>query len=101
MVALTELICWKIVAKAFYETGIGLVIYQKPITSYFYKSRKANKPHICDQNRWNNISWYATKHNYTFLCENLYFHIMVSLCLFTPSFPPLMPSVALEILVFL
>ncbi|XP_074329785.1 uncharacterized protein LOC141667267 [Apium graveolens] len=62
MVALTESICWKIVAKAFYETGIGLVIYQKPVTSYFYQSQKTNKPLICDQNRWNNISCARDSH---------------------------------------
>lgn len=63
MVALTESICWKVVAKAFYETGIGLAIYQKPVTSYCYQRRKENKPPMCDQNRWNNISWYAPLDN--------------------------------------
>lgn len=77
MVALTESICWNIVAKAFYETGIGLVIFQKPVTSYCYQSRKANNPPMCDQNRWNNISWYATKHipKYTFLYLDIYISI--------------------------
>ncbi|WOH09038.1 hypothetical protein DCAR_0728491 [Daucus carota subsp. sativus] len=58
MVNLTESICWKVVAKTSYFTGIGLVIYQKPVSSSCYESRKENKPPLCDQNQGKNMSWY-------------------------------------------
>lgn len=57
MVNLTESICWKVVAKTSYFTGIGLVIYQKPVSSSCYESRKENKPPLCDQNQGKNMSW--------------------------------------------
>lgn len=59
MVNLTESICWKVVAKTSYFTGIGLVIYQKPVSSSCYENRKENKPPMCDQNRGKNVSWYT------------------------------------------
>ena len=59
MVALTESICWKIVKKTSIDgLGIGLVIYQKPVTSSCYEARKEDIPRLCDPNRRPNISWY-------------------------------------------
>lgn len=59
MVSLTESICWKVVAKAVDSSGIGLVIYQKPVSSSCYQKRKENNPPLCDQNDSKNISWYV------------------------------------------
>ncbi|KAL8119793.1 hypothetical protein AgCh_017055 [Apium graveolens] len=59
MINLTESICWKVVAKTSYFTGVGLVIYQKPVSSSCYERRKENKPPMCDQNRGKNASWYT------------------------------------------
>ncbi|KAL8535349.1 hypothetical protein ACS0TY_011121 [Phlomoides rotata] len=59
MVALTKSICWSEVAKKSGDPNdIGLVIYQKPISSSFYKNREENKPPLCDSSRPNN-SWYV------------------------------------------
>ncbi|KAG6418474.1 hypothetical protein SASPL_120678 [Salvia splendens] len=59
MVTLTKSICWSEVAKisAVGANDVGLVIYQKPITSSCYKSRKEQNPPLCDQSR-SNSSWY-------------------------------------------
>ncbi|KAH7839644.1 hypothetical protein Vadar_006701 [Vaccinium darrowii] len=59
MVALTESICWKVVAKTVDSSGIGLVIYKKPVSSSCYENRKHNNPPLCDQNNRQNISWYT------------------------------------------
>lgn len=60
MVALTESICWKVVNKTLIDgSGIGLVIYQKPVTSSCYEARKEDDPPLCDPKRQSNISWYA------------------------------------------
>ncbi|KAL3524006.1 hypothetical protein ACH5RR_016840 [Cinchona calisaya] len=60
MVALTEAICWKVVKKTFFNSaGIGLVIYQKPVSSSCYDNRKENNPPLCDQNSRPNNSWYV------------------------------------------
>ncbi|KAF5771039.1 putative S-adenosyl-L-methionine-dependent methyltransferase [Helianthus annuus] len=59
MVALTESICWKVVAKSFDSSGIGLVIYEKPVSSSCYKSRKENNPPLCDENTRPKTSWYT------------------------------------------
>ncbi|XP_071705889.1 probable methyltransferase PMT23 [Rutidosis leptorrhynchoides] len=59
MVALTKSICWKVVAKSFDSSGIGLVIYEKPISSSCYESRKENNPPICDENIRPKTSWYT------------------------------------------
>ncbi|XP_057804649.1 probable methyltransferase PMT23 [Salvia miltiorrhiza] len=60
MVALTKSICWSEVAKVSPSgaNDVGIVIYQKPITSSCYKSRKEQNPPLCDQSRPNS-SWYA------------------------------------------
>ncbi|KAK3042125.1 hypothetical protein RJ639_001827 [Escallonia herrerae] len=59
MVALTEAICWKAVAKTFDSSGIGLVIYQKPASSSCYEKGQDKIRPLCDQNRWPNSSWYV------------------------------------------
>ncbi|KAL3837772.1 hypothetical protein ACJIZ3_022363 [Penstemon smallii] len=61
MVAITESICWKVVAKTFYESSqIGVVIYQKPVSSSCYENRKGNNPPLCDQAIRPNNSWYVS-----------------------------------------
>ncbi|WMV31233.1 hypothetical protein MTR67_024618 [Solanum verrucosum] len=61
MVALTEAICWKVVKKTFFDSaGVGLVIYQKPVSSSCYENRRENNPPLCDQNNRSNSSWYAS-----------------------------------------
>lgn len=57
MIALTKSICWKVVAKTLDSTGIGLVIYQKPVSPSCYYLRDEDKPPLC-HNRLNS-SWYA------------------------------------------
>ncbi|XP_024977595.1 probable methyltransferase PMT23 [Cynara cardunculus var. scolymus] len=59
MVILTQAICWKVVAKSFDSSGIGLVIYEKPVSSSCYKSRKENNPPLCDEHLRPKTSWYA------------------------------------------
>ncbi|KAF5176073.1 S-adenosyl-l-methionine-dependent methyltransferases superfamily protein [Thalictrum thalictroides] len=59
MVALTESICWKAVAKTVDSSGIGLVIYQKPVSNSCYEGRKENSPPLCDKMDRPNNSWYV------------------------------------------
>ncbi|KAA8539547.1 hypothetical protein F0562_026239 [Nyssa sinensis] len=59
MVALTKSICWEVVAKTVDFSRIGLVIYQKPVSSSCYVERKENNPPLCDQNYRQNTSWYV------------------------------------------
>ncbi|KAL5709788.1 hypothetical protein ACHQM5_020433 [Ranunculus cassubicifolius] len=59
MVVLTESICWKAVVKTVDSSGIGLVIYQKPVSNVCYKKRKENTPPLCDQKERQNTSWYV------------------------------------------
>ncbi|CAI9091768.1 OLC1v1026877C1 [Oldenlandia corymbosa var. corymbosa] len=60
MVALTEALCWKTVTKTFFDSaGVGLVIYQKPISSSCYQNRKENNPPLCEQHNRPNSSWYV------------------------------------------
>ncbi|KAK1572254.1 hypothetical protein Q3G72_029742 [Acer saccharum] len=40
--------CWKVVAKTVDASGIGLVIYQKPVSYSCYKQRKDNYPPLCE-----------------------------------------------------
>lgn len=63
MVALTKSICWKTVAKATDANGIGVVIYQKPVSNSCYEERKENKPPLCTSNDRPNISWYTPLDN--------------------------------------
>lgn len=60
MVVLTNNICWKTVAKTKDATGIGLVIYQKPVSNSCYEERKDSNPPMCAQNDRPNISWYVS-----------------------------------------
>lgn len=57
MVALTTAMCWKVVAKTFDSTGIGLVIYQKPDSTSCYSKRNENNPPVCDHKDKKNSSW--------------------------------------------
>ncbi|KAI3904716.1 hypothetical protein MKW92_038335 [Papaver armeniacum] len=59
MVALTESICWKVVAKTVDATGIGLVIYQKPVSNVCYEERKVNDPPLCHPMEKRKPSWYT------------------------------------------
>ncbi|XP_010922607.1 probable methyltransferase PMT23 [Elaeis guineensis] len=59
MVLLTDSICWKMVVKSMDATGIGVVIYQKPVSNSCYEQRKINNPSLCLQKDGPNISWYA------------------------------------------
>ncbi|KAK2635966.1 hypothetical protein Ddye_030758 [Dipteronia dyeriana] len=59
MVALTESMCWKIVAKTFDASGIGLVIYQKHVSYTCYEQRKDNRPPLCYHKQSLNRSWYV------------------------------------------
>ncbi|GAB2211066.1 hypothetical protein Droror1_Dr00016357 [Drosera rotundifolia] len=57
MEALTKAICWKVIAKTVDITGIGLVIYKKPVSSSCYEERSQNVPQMCNRET-RNISWY-------------------------------------------
>ncbi|PPS11821.1 hypothetical protein GOBAR_AA08820 [Gossypium barbadense] len=60
MVALTQSICWKVVAKRdnFDSTEIGLVIYQKPSSYSCYAHDRTKRPPLCDQKTKKEVSWY-------------------------------------------
>ncbi|KZV39273.1 hypothetical protein F511_14574 [Dorcoceras hygrometricum] len=60
MLAVTESICWSVLAKTFSTSSqVGLVIYQKPVTSSCYENRKDTSPPMCEQGRRFNSSWYS------------------------------------------
>ncbi|XP_042509281.1 probable methyltransferase PMT23 [Macadamia integrifolia] len=61
MVSFTKSICWKMVAKTVMRNsgGIGLAIYQKPISNTCYEERKENNPPMCDWKDMKNTSWYV------------------------------------------
>lgn len=60
MVALTEALCWKVVVKTFFDSSqVGLVVYQKPVSSSCYENRKENNPPLCDLSSRPNSSWYT------------------------------------------
>ncbi|KAI9157309.1 hypothetical protein LWI28_020384 [Acer negundo] len=63
MVALTESMCWKVVAKTVDTSRIGLVIYQKPVSYSCYKQRKDNYPPLCERKQSLNSSWYVPLSN--------------------------------------
>ncbi|XP_072954073.1 probable methyltransferase PMT23 [Typha angustifolia] len=63
MVALTDSICWKAVVKTTDAAGIGLVIYQKPISNSCYIQRKENKPPLCALKDGQDFSWKAPLDN--------------------------------------
>ncbi|KAF3681521.1 putative methyltransferase PMT22 [Capsicum annuum] len=59
-VNLTEVMCWKIMARTYYKKDrVGLVIYQKSDSSSCYEKRKENKPPMYDQKYRLNSSWYT------------------------------------------
>ncbi|KAJ8764003.1 hypothetical protein K2173_004876 [Erythroxylum novogranatense] len=59
MVALTQSMCWKVVAKALHPSGVGVVIYEKPASNSCYKKRQEKNPPMCDQKDGKNVSWYT------------------------------------------
>ncbi|CAM8916812.1 unnamed protein product [Rhodiola kirilowii] len=59
MVDLTKSMCWKTVSKALDSNGIGLVIYQKPLSSSCYSKREKNDPPMCDYTNKPHKSWYV------------------------------------------
>lgn len=59
MVALTNAICWKTVTRSTDANGIGLIIYQKPISNTCYENRKQNYPPLCSQSDKPTNSWYT------------------------------------------
>ncbi|TQD83947.1 hypothetical protein C1H46_030495 [Malus baccata] len=59
MEALTKSMCWDVVAKTVDSTGIGLVIYQKPISFARYFKRKENNPPVCGPKERKVGAWYA------------------------------------------
>ncbi|KAJ6891928.1 methyltransferase PMT23 [Populus alba x Populus x berolinensis] len=59
MVALTKSICWKVVAKTVDSSGIGLVIYQKPLSSSCYEKRQESNPPLCELQDEKNVPWYV------------------------------------------
>ncbi|XP_038892211.1 probable methyltransferase PMT23 [Benincasa hispida] len=59
MVLLTKSMCWKVVKKTSDSSGVGLVIYQKPISTSCYEERSENNPPICDEKNKRNNSWYV------------------------------------------
>ncbi|KAF5736544.1 hypothetical protein HS088_TW14G00688 [Tripterygium wilfordii] len=66
METLTKSICWKVVTKTIDSSGIGLVIYQKPVSPSCYEKRKDNIPPLCLEKDEQNSSWYCfrTRHLY-------------------------------------
>ncbi|KAK9283300.1 hypothetical protein L1049_011537 [Liquidambar formosana] len=80
MVALTKSICWKVVAKTVDSAGIGLVVYQKPVSSSCYEKRQDNNPPLCDQNDRQNGSWYFYFYFFNVLSP---FHIVVVVVVIT------------------
>ncbi|KAM1054127.1 hypothetical protein FF1_001552 [Malus domestica] len=59
MEALTKSMCWDVVAKTVDSTGIGLVIYRKPIAFVRYFKRKENYPPLCGPAERKVGAWYA------------------------------------------
>ncbi|KAL0341244.1 UNVERIFIED_CONTAM: putative methyltransferase PMT23 [Sesamum radiatum] len=59
IVALTETICWTQVTRSFFRSShIGVAIFQKPVLSSCYHTRKENKPPLCDMSSRPSNSWY-------------------------------------------
>ncbi|XP_020252758.1 probable methyltransferase PMT23 isoform X2 [Asparagus officinalis] len=63
MVKLTKSMCWKTVTKAIDANGIGLVIYEKPVSNSCYEERKENDPPLCAQDARPSLSWYTPLDN--------------------------------------
>ncbi|XP_066367143.1 probable methyltransferase PMT23 [Miscanthus floridulus] len=59
MVTLTKSICWRTVVKSQDVNGIGVVIYQKPVSNSCYAERKTNEPPLCSERDGSRFPWYA------------------------------------------
>ncbi|PON45734.1 putative methyltransferase PMT [Trema orientale] len=59
MVNLTKSMCWNTLAKTVDSTGVGFVIYQKPVSNSCYEKRREKSPPICDDKNRKNNSWYV------------------------------------------
>ncbi|KAJ4819854.1 S-adenosyl-L-methionine-dependent methyltransferases superfamily protein [Rhynchospora pubera] len=59
MVDLTNSMCWKTVVKSKESNGIGVVIYQKPVSNSCYFERKATDPPLCPKKDLPIIPWYS------------------------------------------
>ncbi|KAL8161042.1 hypothetical protein V2J09_012531 [Rumex salicifolius] len=56
--ALAKAFCWKVMAKKVDQSGIGVVIFQKPLSSSCYEKRKVKIPPVCEAET-RTISWYT------------------------------------------
>ncbi|KAL2598212.1 hypothetical protein GLYMA_11G232400v4 [Glycine max] len=61
MVTVTKAMCWTVVAKTLDSSGIGLVIYQKPTSTFCYQERKERTPPLCETSDRKSISSWYTK----------------------------------------
>uniref|UniRef100_A0A804MSA8 Methyltransferase n=1 Tax=Zea mays TaxID=4577 RepID=A0A804MSA8_MAIZE len=59
MVTLIKSICWRTVVKSQDVNGIGVVIYQKPVSNSCYAERKTNEPPLCSERDGSHFPWYA------------------------------------------
>ncbi|KAK4799698.1 hypothetical protein SAY86_025063 [Trapa natans] len=55
----TKSLCWEIVARTVDSSGVGLVIFQKPVSSSCYETREDTNPPLCEIQGQPNSSWYA------------------------------------------
>lgn len=91
MVTLTTSMCWKTVANKFDKSaGIGVVIYQKPMSSTCYKQRASNDPPLCDGSQLYNGSWYCLQFD-VYSCDSCYLYGFYSRVImdFTARYTPL------------
>ncbi|KAI4382870.1 hypothetical protein MLD38_008774 [Melastoma candidum] len=63
MVNITKSMCWDVVAKATDSSRIGLVIYQKPVSSSCYERRKESTPPLCEKPDQKERPWYLPLDN--------------------------------------
>lgn len=57
MVSLTKAMCWKMVARTVDSSGVGLVIFQKPVSSSCYETREETNPPLCENQGQPNSAW--------------------------------------------
>ena len=58
MEVLTAAICWKLVVKrADSSTGIGIAIFQKPMSNFCYENRKTYYPPFCNDDDKADAAW--------------------------------------------
>lgn len=55
----TKSMCWDIVARTVDSSGVGLVIFQKPMSSSCYETREDANPPLCENQGQPNSSWYS------------------------------------------